>query len=263
MLSVQQITCGYGAKLVLFDISFRVQAGDMLGVIGPNGCGKSTLLRVLSRAIKPVQGEIRFKDRDLSTIPLPELARDMAVVSQHQPSTDMTVEEFVMLGRIPYAGRWQLFETHKDHDAVERALVLTGLAGFRNRFLGQMSGGERQLVFIARALAQGPKLLLLDEPTTHLDITHQVMVLDLVRRLNRDIGVTVVMILHDLNLAGEYCQRLLLLDGGGISQAGTPEQVLTGPTIERVYKTEVVVEKNPLSSRPCVFLVPEGKRKKE
>jgi len=123
-----------------------------------------------------------------------------------------------------------------------------------------MSGGERQLVFIARALAQQPLILLLDEPTTYLDITHQAQVLDLIRKLNKEAGITVVMILHDLNIAAEYCQRLLLLDGGRVCQLGLPEDVLTYEIIERVYKTVVLVKRNPVSLKPCVFLVPEEKR---
>ncbi len=260
VLTARQITCGYGGKPVLFDIDFDVKVGEMLGVIGPNGSGKSTLLRALSRVIVLTHGQVALNGKDLAGIRMEDLAKEIAVVSQHQPLTDMTVAEFVALGRVPYLGRFQFFETEKDRDAVDRALELTGTDKFGDRLLGEMSGGERQLVFVARALAQQPKILLLDEPTTHLDITHQVKILDLVRKLNKEEGITVVMILHDLNLAGEYCERLLLLDEGRLCKIGLPADVLTYQIIESVYKTVVVVEKNPISSKPCIFLVSEKER---
>jgi len=262
ILTAKQVTCGYGGKQVLFNIDLAVKVGEVLGVIGPNGSGKSTLLRVLSRVIVPMQGQVTLNGQDLAGIRTEDLAKEIAVVSQHHPVTDMTVAEFVALGRIPYHRRFQFFEIKNDCDAVDRALSLTGTEKFRDRFLGAMSGGERQLVFVARALAQQPKILLLDEPTTHLDITHQVMVLDLVRKLNREEEITVVMILHDLNLAGEYCERLLLLDEGRLCKIGPPAEVLTYQIIEQVYKTVVVVEKNPISSKPCIFLVSEEERKR-
>jgi iron complex transport system ATP-binding protein len=262
ILKVRQVTGGYGRSAVLFDVNFDVRVGEILGVIGPNGSGKSTLLRVLSRVISPMCGYVELSSHDLAVIRMEILAKEMAVVSQYQPSMDITVGDFVALGRIPYFGRFQFFETKKDFDAIDRALGLTGTEKFRDRFLGQMSGGERQMVFIARALAQEPKILLLDEPTTHLDITHQVKVLDLIRKLNKDEGITVVMILHDLNLAGEYCERLLLLDEGRLRKIGSPTEVLTYRVIESVYKTVVVVKKNPVSFKPCIFLVSEEERKR-
>lgn len=260
VLTAKNVTCGYGVKPVLFDIDFDVKAGEVLGVIGPNGSGKSTLLRALSRMIIPTQGCVELNGQNLVDIQMDALAKEMAVVSQHQPSTDMTVAEFVALGRVPYHGRFQFFETKKDGDAIDRALELTGTDKFSDRLLGEMSGGERQLVFLARALAQQPKILLLDEPTTHLDITHQVKVLDLIRKLNKEEGITVGMILHDLNLAGEYCEQLLLLEEGRVRKRGVPDDVLTCEMIEEVYKTVVLVQKNPVSAKPCVFLVPEEKR---
>ncbi|HPB68297.1 MAG TPA: ABC transporter ATP-binding protein [Candidatus Omnitrophota bacterium] len=260
VLTAKRVTGGYGGNPVLFDVDFGVKAGEILGIIGPNGSGKSTLLRVLSGVIVPSPGCVELNGQALSAIRMERLARELAVVSQHHPATDMTVAEFVALGRTPYWRRFQFFETPKDREAVDKALLATGTEKFRERLLSRMSGGERQLVFIARALAQQPLILLLDEPTTYLDITHQAQVLDLIRKLNKEAGITVVMILHDLNIAAEYCQRLLLLDGGRVCQLGLPEDVLTYEIIERVYKTVVLVKRNPVSLKPCVFLVPEEKR---
>lgn len=257
MLKATRVDCGYGQKPVLFDINITIEKRECTGIIGPNGSGKTTLLRLLSRAITPAKGSMMFAGKELTSIPVKDLAREIAVVSQTQPADHMTVEEFVLLGRVPHHARFQFFDTKNDRSAVDKALRLTGTEEFRGRLIGQMSGGERQLVYIARALAQAPQVLLLDEPTTHLDIAHQVKVLDLIRRLNLDLGLTVVMILHDLNLAGEYCHRLVLLDRGRIHTDGTPEDVLTYQTIEEVYRTVVIVNKNPISGKPYVFLVPE------
>jgi iron complex transport system ATP-binding protein len=169
----------------------------------------------------------------------------------------MRVEDLVLLGRIPHRRGLRLMERRSDMDIARTAMDVTGTLRLKNRLVDSLSSGERQLAFIARALAQEPELLLLDEPTSHLDISHQARVLDLVRKLNRDKGLTVLVVLHDLNLASQYCDRLFLLSDGVLRKDGTPNEVLTYQTIEEVYDTTVVVMKNPVSSRPCVFLVPE------
>lgn len=262
MLKIINLTCGYGAKIVLYDISFDIDKGEFLGIIGPNGSGKTTLLRVLSRAIVPMKGEIFVDGKNIRTRPLKELAKDIAVVSQNPPLSHMSVEEFVLLGRIPYYQGFQFFETKKDMELAGRSMDLTGIFKLKDRLLNQLSGGEKQLVLIARALAQEPRVLLLDEPTAHLDIAHQAGIMDLVKRLNKELGLTVIIILHDLNLASEYCQKLLLINEGRIHKIGQPDKVLDYQTIEEVYKTIVVVEKNPLSSKPYVLLVSEEERQR-
>ncbi|MBI5143771.1 MAG: ABC transporter ATP-binding protein [Candidatus Omnitrophica bacterium] len=262
MLEIKSLVCGYDSGFLLRDINFNLEDKEILGIIGPNGSGKTTLLRAVRRLIKPKKGSILFERRDIWQIGVKELAKNIAVVSQDTPMGFMTVEEFVLLGRIPHFEQFQFLETKEDVEAAQRALVLTDTLRFKDRLLEEMSGGERQLVLIGRALAQEPKLLLLDEPTAHLDITHQVSILDLIRRLRKEFGLTVIVVLHDLNLASEYCDRLVLLNNGRLERMGLPKEVLTYQVIEHVYKTIVVVEENPISKKPYVLLVSQEERKK-
>jgi iron complex transport system ATP-binding protein len=261
MLSISDMTCGYDSGFTIRNVELRVEDGEIVGIIGPNGSGKTTLLKTISRALRPRSGTIEFGGRNMREMKISELAREIAVVSQSPETGSMTVEEFVLLGRIPYYGRFQFLETREDRQIAEKAMSLTDSLKIRNQFMGEISGGERQLALVARALTQEPKLLLLDEPTAHLDITHQVGVLDLVRRLNRELGLTVLMVLHDLNLASEYCHRLVLLNKGLVHKVGRPEEVIDYRIIEEVYETVVVVEKNPISSKPYVLVVSEEDRK--
>lgn len=261
MLEIRNLSCGYDSKFILQDISFKLENKEFLGVIGPNGSGKTTLLRAITKIIKPQKGEVFFENQNLERLSYQELAKKIAVVSQYlEMGLKMTVEEFVLLGRTPHRKNWQFLETKLDEEIANKAMVFTDTLGFKNRSIESLSAGERQLVVISRALAQEPKLLLLDEPTSHLDITHQVRILDLIKRLNKKNGLTVIIVLHDLNLASEYCDRLILLNNGCIHKIGTPQEVLNYQIIEEVYKTIVVVEKNPISSKPYIFLVPEEKR---
>ncbi|MBI5573552.1 MAG: ABC transporter ATP-binding protein [Elusimicrobia bacterium] len=256
MLEVRNLSCGYDSKFFLQNINFNIQHGEIVGIIGPNGSGKTTLLRAITKILNPGQGLILIEGKNIAQMELKELAKKVAVVPQDFNIDFMTVEEFVLLGRIPYFQRFQFLETKKDLEIAERCLVLTDTHKLKDRFLSETSGGEKQLVLIAKALAQEPKLLLLDEPTSHLDITHQVVILDLVKKLNRDFGLTVCMVLHDLNLASEYCNRLLLLNNGLIHKSGIPKEVLTYQTIEEVYRTVVIVKENPVTHKPYIFLVP-------
>ena len=257
MLSIKNLTCGYDSKFFLHNINFNVQKKEILGIIGPNGSGKTTLLRSLTRILKPKEGSIFLEDKDISYIGLKEFAKIVAIVSQASFTALMSVEEFVLMGRIPYYNKFQILETKTDFEIARKCMAQTGTLNLKDQLLTEISGGERQLVLIARALAQEPKLLLLDEPTTHLDITHQVEVLDLIKRLNKDFGLTVIMVLHDLNLASEYCHRLVLLNKGKVHKTGTPEEVINYKTIEEIYKTIVVTKRNPISSKPHIFIVPK------
>ncbi len=262
MLEIKDLICGYDSKFVLKDIDFRIDSGEFLGVIGPNGSGKTTLLRAITRILKLRKGSIVFCGEDIVRMGFKELARKIAVVSQNFETSFMTVEEFVLLGRIPHYEKFQFFETKKDIEIAKKCMNLTNTFRLKDCSLREISGGERQLALIARALTQEPKLLLLDEPTAHLDIAHQVGILDLIRRLNKEFNLTVIMVLHNLNLASEYCQRLMLINDGRIHKIGQPEDILDYRVIEEVYKTVVVVKKNPISSKPYVFVVSEEEKQK-
>lgn len=263
MFEIRALTCGYDKKIVLKDINLRIDNMDITGIIGPNGSGKTTLLRAMSGGLKAEKGKVFLEGRDVSRMGKGELAKKIAVVSQNFEPGGMSVEEFVLLGRIPHFGRFQFLETEKDLRIAARCMESTGIFSLRKEMLSEISGGERQLALIAKALVQEPKLLLLDEPTAHLDIAHQVKILDLISRLNKELTLTVVMVMHDLNSAGEYCQKLVLINGGRVHKTGTPSEVLTYQIIEEVYKTVVVVEKNPVSSKPYVLTISEKERKRE
>ncbi len=262
MIEINNFSCGYGSKTILNNIDLRIKKGEFVGIIGPNGSGKTTLLRGITRLVKPFGGTIRFSGKDTKEISLRELARNIAVVSQGIPSTIMTVEEYVLLGRLPHYSKFQLFETGKDIELAGHCMEITDTIRLKDRYISQLSSGEVQLALIARALTQEPVLLLLDEPTAHLDITHQVGILDLIKKLSTEYALTIIIVLHDLNLAAEYCDRLVLMDKGTIKKDGKPEEVLNYKDIEEVYKTVVVVETNPLSSKPFVLVVPEEAKKR-
>ena len=240
---------------VLKGISLQVREGEFVGLIGPNGSGKSTLLRVISKALPFTRGDIRLMGEDIRSISSRYLARKLAVVSQFQGgiNSDFTVEEFVLLGRTPYLRRWQLVEGRHDLKIAEQSMALTDIIDFRYRKVWQLSGGELQRVLVARALTQAPRLLLLDEVTSHLDINYQLQVFDLLRCLNEERGITILAVLHDLNLAAEYCQRLVLLEKGKIFAQGPPREVITGEHIRQVYQARVDCRLDPITRKPHVF----------
>jgi iron complex transport system ATP-binding protein len=260
MLEVRDIEAGYGDAAILRGVSFRVEPGQMLGVIGLNGCGKTTLLRVISGVLPLRRGEVLVSGRPTRDIPRREMAQLMAFVSQDLVvDFSFDVREIVMMGRTPYISRFG-WETRQDHEVTRRVMEFADVADLADRAITDLSGGERQRAFIAMALAQEPRLLLLDEPTTHLDINHQVAIMNIIRELNLRHGVTVVMVSHDLNLASEYCDRLLMLHKGVVARHGTPEEVLTEESIKSVYGVRIRMEQNPVSGRPHVMLIPGGVR---
>lgn len=260
MLSMEGVVCGYPGGFNLGEIDLAVEAGELVGVVGPNGSGKTTLIRAATRALRPRRGIVRIDGHDLWGVRMRELARTVAVVSQTADVVPMTVEEYVLLGRIPYYGHFQFLETKADRDVAQRAMEMTGCLPYRGHLMTAISGGERQLALIARALAQEPRLLLLDEPTSYLDIAHQVKLLDLIRRLNRDLKLTVIMVMHDLNAASEYCERLVLMSKGRIRMAGIPEEIIDYQVLEEVYETVLIVGRNGISGKPFVFPVSEDVR---
>jgi len=260
LLRIKNLTGGYHSEDVIRNLSLDVNRGDFLIIIGPNGSGKTTLLRLLTRALTPRQGEVLYENKIIAQMELKEFCRKAAFVSQDiSTSFSFTVMELVLMGRIPHLKRLQS-ESKKDIEMALEKLALTGTLNLKNKRIDELSAGDRQRVVIARALAQEPELLFLDEPTAHLDIGHQVQALDLLKRLNREDSLTIVMIMHDLNLASAYSGRMVLLDKGEIFKAGSPEEVLTYQNIETVYKTVVLVNSNPVTGKPNVVLVPKGKQ---
>ena len=254
---IDRFSCGYPGHFVLDNISFDVERGSFTGIIGPNGSGKTTLFRGVSGELPFLGGNITLKGKHIQDMNLKEKAQNIAVVTQQIDAGNMTVDEYVLMGRFPYRKNFQFFETKEDIEIAHKYIELTGVAHLRDKNMNVLSGGEQQLAGIARALAQEPELLLLDEPTSHLDITHQVQILNLIRRLSENLGLTVLMIIHDLNLAGEYCDSLVMMQNGSIRKKGTPHEVLNYADIEAVYDTVVITRTNPVSGKPVVFLVSE------
>jgi iron complex transport system ATP-binding protein len=260
---IDSFSCGYPGKFMLEDVSFEITKGDFVGIIGPNGSGKTTLFKGISGELPLLRGSSKLNGKNVQKMSLKEKATNLAVVTQTIEVGSMTVEEYVLMGRIPYRSQFQFFETAEDIAIANKYMELTSVARLKDKFMNALSGGEQQLAGIARALTQEPQLLLLDEPTSHLDITHQVQILNLIRRLSRELGLTVLMIIHDLNLAGEYCDSLIMMQKGHMRKKGIPSEVLNYKDIEAVYDTVVVTRTNPISNKPVVFLVSEEVIKKQ
>ncbi len=251
---IENFSCGY-PEFKLSGIELSLKKGSFNGIIGPNGSGKTTLFRGITGAISSLEGHAILKGRKLNNLSLKERARQMAIVSQFTDVDQVSVEDYVLMGRMPYHKNFQLFESKNDYKIAHHYMQLTDVLKHKNKLMTELSGGEQQRAAIARALTQEPELLLLDEPTSHLDITHQVRILDMIHHLNREMGLTVLMVIHDLNLASEYCDRLVLFKKGKLFTQGTPHEVLTFDTIEKVYQTPVITRINPYSDKPVVFLV--------
>jgi iron complex transport system ATP-binding protein len=257
-LKIERMRCGYPGGFQLGEISFGLQKGALAGIIGPNGSGKTTIFRGIAGSLPLSDGSVWLQNTDLAKLKPSMKARRLAVVAQFPDVADITVEDYVLMGRLPYREMFQFFESRQDHLIAQKYMKLTGIYEHRTKLMTQLSGGEQQLAAIAQALSQEPELLLLDEPTSHLDISHAVQILNLIQRLNYETGLTVLMIIHDLNLAAEYCDYLVMMDKGRIFTKGTPEEVLNYRNIEDVYKTVVVTQNNPLSGKPAIFLVTEN-----
>lgn len=253
ILNIQNLCCGY-PKFQLLDINIDIPKGSFSGIIGPNGSGKTTLFRAITGTLGLKSGKILLSDKNLKSFSLRDRAQNIAIVSQFIEAGDMTVEDYVLMGRIPYHSRFNFFETDDDFEIARKYMEMTDTWRFKDQLMSELSGGEQQLAGIARALTQQPQLLLLDEPTSHLDITHQVHILNVLQQLNQEMGLSVLMVIHDLNLASEYCDWLILVNQGKIHTQGTPEEVLTFQNIEDVYQTVVVTQNNPLSGKPAIFL---------
>jgi iron complex transport system ATP-binding protein len=252
-LCVSELCFDYDGQPVLTGISLDIRAGERIAVLGPNGVGKTTLLKLLSGARVPSSGSILLDGRTLHTVPRPELARKIAVVPQDLTIPfAFTAREIVELGRTAHLGLLRGFRSG-DRRAVEQAMQLTDTTHLGGRIINELSGGERQRVIIAMALAQEPEILLLDEPTHLLDITRQAEILDLVTQLNRERGLTIVAAIHDLNLAGRYFNRLIILHRGAVLAEGTPETVLCAEIVEEAYGGPVEIVRTGNGGPPIVL----------
>lgn len=258
-LAAESLTLAYGERLVVDALDLAVPPGAVTAIVGANGCGKSTLLRALARLLPVRSGRVVLDGADIRSRPSKEVARTLGLLPQSPVAPEgIAVADLVGRGRHPHQralARWSA----KDYAVVADALAATGTADLADRAVDELSGGQRQRVWIAMALAQETDILLLDEPTTFLDVAHQVEVLDLLRDLNHDRGTTIVMVLHDMNMAARYADHLVALSGGRIVAAGEPAAVLTSEMIREVFDLDCRVIEDPVSGTPLVL--PRGRHR--
>jgi len=253
LMELKDVGFAYNGSFRLEGINLSIDAGDFTGIIGPNGSGKSTLVKLLAGYIAPSTGTVLLEGQPLAALNRKTVARKLAVVSQGlHTEFSFTVEEMVRLGRLPHLGRWQA-EGPGDSKAVEQALEVTRLTKFRHRYYNRLSGGEAQRVLVAQALAQQPKVLLLDEPTTYMDLAFQQDMFTLMAELN-GAGITVVAVLHDINMAALYCKQLVAVQGGTIYTTGSPDAVITQENIQAIYGAQVAIHRHPTVDRPQITM---------
>lgn len=261
-LHVKDVSVGYGERTVLDTLNVDIKRGAVTSIVGPNGCGKSTLLRTMSRLLNPTKGEIVLDGKSIHDIPTRKLATQLGLLPQTPIAPDgIVVADLVGRGRTPHQGilgRW----SQQDYDIVAEALETTGISDLAERSIDELSGGQRQRVWIAMALAQRTETLLLDEPTTYLDVKHQLDVLDLLTELNRDRGTTIVMVLHDLNLAARYSDELVAVSGGKVFAHGHPREVITKENVKSVFGIDSVIITDPVSDQPAVMPIGRHLRNK-
>lgn len=261
-LHVKDVSVGYGERTVLDTLNVDIKRGAVTSIVGPNGCGKSTLLRTMSRLLNPTKGEIVLDGKSIHDIPTRKLATQLGLLPQTPIAPDgIVVADLVGRGRTPHQGilgRW----SQQDYDIVAEALETTGISDLAERSIDELSGGQRQRVWIAMALAQRTDTLLLDEPTTYLDVKHQLDVLDLLTELNHDRGTTIVMVLHDLNLAARYSDELVAVSGGKVFAHGHPREVITKENVKSVFGIDSVIITDPVSDQPAVMPIGRHLRNK-
>lgn len=255
IIRLEGIWFRYPGREIFADLNFSLEQGEILGLIGPNSSGKTTLLKIMDGLLLPQKGRVFLNGQDLHSFSRKQVARQIAVVPQEvNVPFSFTVAEIVLMGRAPYLKRLG-WEKPLDLRIAQEAMALTDIAHLENCFFWELSQGEKQRVLIARALAQEAEVILMDEPTSHLDLNHQIEINELIQRLNYEKKLTVLHISHDLNLAAEFSTRLVLLHQGTVFAAGRPEEVLTEENIRRVYEIDVMIEKNPFSGAPRVMAI--------
>jgi len=258
MIELNDVSLGYDHRAILSNVHLKTKPGQMLGLVGPNGSGKSTLIKGMTRVINLFSGHILVEGRDIKNIKRDELARLVATVSQGPVLPEaFTAFEMVLMGRTPHLGLLR-YEGGKDMAIAWQAMEATHTQSLAGRRVSELSGGERQRLIIARVLTQQPRVILLDEPTAHLDIKHQVEILNLVKSLCLEQSLTIIAALHDLNLAAQYCDRIVMLNGGELYAEGTPHDVLTAQNIKAVYGAEVCVYPHPINKLPTTLITAGG-----
>ena len=257
LLKSSNIVAGYDKKVIINGINITIPNNKISVIIGANACGKSTLLKTLARLIKPISGDVLLDDRKLTDIPPKQLAKSLGLLPQSPVVPEgISVADLVGRGRFPHNSLFRGL-SKSDYSAVEEALDIMGITELANCNVDELSGGQRQRVWIAMALAQQTDLLLLDEPTTYLDIAYQVEILDLLTDLNRKRGTTIVMVLHDINLSARYADQIFALKKGRLIAEGTPSDILTDKLIKQVFDLDCIVIRDPVSGSP--FIVPKGR----
>ncbi|SHH71995.1 iron complex transport system ATP-binding protein [Caloranaerobacter azorensis DSM 13643] len=255
MISAKKINIHYDRKQVIYDLCMDINEGEIISIIGPNGSGKSTILKALSRLIKPSNGVAYLNGYDIQKLPTREVAKRLSILSQHNHSpADCTVRDLVSYGRMPYK-KWYEFKNKYDDEVVDWAINVTKLTSLADRFISTLSGGERQRAWIAMTLAQKTKVLMLDEPTTYLDISHQLEVMELLYEINRKYRVTIIMVLHDLNQASKYSDRIFVINKGRLVMQGSPHKVITKRMLRDVYNIEAQITIDKTTSKPMFFAI--------
>jgi iron complex transport system ATP-binding protein len=255
ILRLENIISGYEKGFSLKGINLTIYKSKFYGIIGPNGSGKTTLLKTIAGIVKPFKGNIFLNNVNYLLLDRKERSKRVAYVSQFVENKDIKVIDYILAGRLPHFRKFQLFETKNDIYKAYRFMEIFNILDIKDKFMFELSGGQQQVVAICSALVQEPEILLLDEPTAHLDLNYQIKILDLLQELNENMGLTIVCILHDLNLAAEYCSDLILLNDGAIFKSGKPEEIITYEILEEVYQTVIVTDINPVSKKPMVLPV--------
>ena len=254
ILTVEHLVKGYGENTVLDDVSFSVRPGEVVVVVGPSGCGKSTLFHLMTKNLRPDAGRILLRDQDISACRLRDFARQVAIVHQYNTApADLSVEKLVAYGRTPYQTMGLSPDPEADAEKIRWALEITHTDKYRDKPVAELSGGQKQRVWIAMALAQGTQVLFLDEPTTYLDIRYQLQILHLIRQLNREYGMTIVMVLHDINQSLHYSDEIVAMSDGQVCAHGLPEEIVTPQLIRRVYDVDLAIR--PVDGKPFVIPV--------
>ena len=252
MLCAKNLTVGYEDRIIIEDLNLSIKQGEIISIIGPNGCGKSTLLKTLSRMIDPKSGTVYLEDVELKSIKNKLISQKVCLLSQHNNApSDLTVEQLVYYVRLPHK-KWYESKNEEDQKIVDWAIEQTGLTRYKDKPIGALSGGERQRAYIAQALCQQPTILLLDEPTTYLDISYQLELMELIQAINKKLNITVVMVLHELNQASRYSDRLIIMNQGTIISDGAPNHIINQHTIESVYRIECDIDLDPISNKPRI-----------